>query len=236
MRVIHCTGRQTLAAAGGPHSQPKSESDAAFRLCLLWVGGEPLRQSFRSAARPLKLKLISPANDRTIGSDASGPVDSGGATNSTGSHDNCRSRNGSGPTHNRSPVGSHASGPHNSSSANDSMSAWGQSEPTKCQYDGQCDAFHLRILQPDAVPISSGDTCAAKIDRSAQESHGVSRLRVKRDIPLLTAKRLREFATRKAFLISEGVYRQKASAAASFLTGRSEANTGRSRRTACRRR
>jgi len=81
------------------------------------------------------------------------------------------------------------------------MSAWGQSEPTKCQYDGQCDAFHLRILQPDAVPISWGDTCAAKIDRSAQESHGVSRLWVKRDIPLLAAKRLREFATRKAFLI-----------------------------------
>jgi len=30
MRVIRCTGRQPLPAAGGPHSQPKSESDAVF--------------------------------------------------------------------------------------------------------------------------------------------------------------------------------------------------------------
>ena len=107
-------------------------------------------------------RLISPANDRTVRSDASGPVYSRGAMNSTGARNNSgsrynnRSRNGNGPSHNRSPVGSHASGPHDSSSADDSMSWLGQNEPTKCQYDGQCGAFHLRILQPDAVPISSG--------------------------------------------------------------------------------
>src|SRR5438309_1317486 len=74
------------------------------------------------------------------------------APNSTRARNNGGPRHGNGPAHNRSPVGSHASGPHDSSSANDSMSGRAQSEPTKCQHEGQCGASHLVSLPTSRAP------------------------------------------------------------------------------------
>jgi len=101
------------------------KQDRGIRQALLIACARPHRWG-----RCIPLGILRRRNEQT------------GARHNSGPRDNSRSRNGNSPTHDRA-VGADASAPHNSSSANDSMSGCGLSQPTKCQHDGQCGLFHL---------------------------------------------------------------------------------------------